>query len=270
MITVRRACCPFSGQRGGILSKLLLLLVVGFAIVALAWMLFLPAVLTTQLRQRTGFDATVESLAVNPFTGTVKLRGLVVTNPPTFPVHDFVRVREFYADAEVFSLWSDRPTFQSIRLDVDTVTLVKRENSQTNADAFQQHLAEPTDGRPRPPASRPSRQFLIRHLAVRIDRLVIEDRSTRSPFSREYRLGLNQSYENVTDVKDLLAPAALQSLAPVAIALKGLVPGDLGQAIGDAVKDVGKAGEGFLKSAGHKAGEKVKGYFDALEESRKP
>ena len=59
-------------------------------------------------------------------------------------------------------------------------------------------------------------------------------------------------------------------LAPVGVALKGLVPGELGDAIGDAVKGAGKAGAGFFKSVGHKAGEKVKGFFDALEESRKP
>lgn len=250
--------------------NLLVALAVIFAAAALAWMLFLPAVLTAQLRQRTGFDASVQSLAVNPFTGTVKLKGLVVTNPPTFPVRDFVELREFNADAVVFSLFSDRVVFNSILLDVASVTLVKREDGQSNAGAFQHHL-ETTDGnRVAPPSSRSSRRYLIRRLTVRVDRLVIADHSSRLPRSREYRLGLNQSYTDVTEVKQLLAPAALQSLAPVAEALNGLVPGDLGVAIGDAVKGATKAGENLLKAAGRKAGEKVKGYFDALEESRKP
>jgi hypothetical protein len=36
------------------------------------------------------------------------------------------------------------------------------------------------------------------------------------------------------------------------------------------VKEATKSGAGLLKDAGRKAGEKIKGYFDALEESRKP
>ena len=270
MITVGRARRTSSGSHGGILFKLLVVLAVMFAAVALAWMLFLPAVLTTQLRARTGFDATVESLAVNPFTGRVELRGLVLTNPPTFPVHDFLQLREFHAEARVLSLLSDRPVFDSMLLDVASVTLVKRDDGSTNAGAFQHHLTLPADDQPRPPSSQPPRRFLIHRLVVRVDRLVITDHSGKLPVSREYHLGLNQTYTDVTDVRQLLAPAALQSLAPVGVVLNGLVPGDLGHAINDAVKDATKSGAGLLKAVGRKAGEKVKGYFDALEESRKP
>ena len=267
---MRCACRPTSGLRGGILFTLLAVLAVVFAAVALAWMLFLPVVLTNQLRQRTGFDATVKSLAVNPFTGTVALRGLVLSNPPTFPVHDFVEVREFRAVAELRSLLSDRPVFDSVLLDVASVTLVNRDDNQSNAVVFHHHLTVPDEGQPLPPSSRPPRQFLIRHLKVRVDRLVIADYSTRLPTSHEYHLGLNQSYTDVTDAKQLLAPAALQSLAPVAVALSGLVPGDFGLAINDTVKEATKSSASLLKATGRKVGEKLKGYFDALEESRKP
>ena len=257
-----------SSTRGGALFKLLVVLAVLFAAGALAWMLFLPAIVTAQLRSRTGFDATVQSLAVNPFTGRVELRGLVITNPPTFPEHEFMEVREFSANAEVFSLLSDRPVFTTLVLDVASVTLVLRPGGQTNATAFQHHLASDGAGTPSPPS--PPHHFLIRHLTLRADRLVIVDHSGPQPASHEYHLGLNQSYTDVTDVRQLLSPAALQSLAPVGLALKGLVPGELGDAIGDAMKGATKAGAGFFKTVGHKAGEKVKGFFDALEESRKP
>jgi hypothetical protein len=268
LIAVGRARRTFSSSRGGALFKLLVGLAVLFAAGALAWMLFLPAVVTAQLRSRTGFDATVQSLAVNPFTGRVELRGLLITNPPTFPEHEFIELRGFSANAEVFSLLSDRPVFTSLVVDVASVTLVVRPDGQTNATAFQHHLASDGDGVPRPPS--PPQKFLIRHLTLRADRLLIVDHTNSLPVSHEYHLGLNQNYTDVTDLRQLLSPTALQSLAPVGLALKGLVPGELGDAIGDAVKGAGKAGTGFFKTVGHKAGEKVKGFFDALEESRKP
>jgi hypothetical protein len=83
-------------------------------------------------------------------------------------------------------------------------------------------------------------------------------------------LNLNQSYTDVTDVKQLLAPSALQSLAPLGAALGGQVPGNFGAAINDALKDASKSGSSWFKALGRKVEEKAKGYFDALEESKKP
>ena len=239
-----------------------------FAAVALAWMLFLPAVLTSQLRSRTGFDARVQSLTANPFTGRVHLRGLVVTNPPTFPVSEFMEVREFQSDLQVFSLLSGRTVFDSLVLDVAGVTLVIRPDGQTNAGVFQHHLTATGEELPRPAA--PAHHFLVRHLTLRMDRLVSGDHSSRLPVTREDPLHLNQSYTDVTNVKQLLSPLGMQSLAPVGLALKGLVPGELGEAISDATKEAAKSGAGVFKNLGRKTGEKVKGFFDALEESRKP
>ena len=263
-----RTRCTSAKARGGALFRLLVALSVMFAAVALAWMLFLPVVLTSQLRARTGFDATVQRLTVNPFTGRVHLRGLVVTNPPTFPVSEFMEVREFQSDLQVLSLLSGRTVFDSLMLDVAGVTLVIRPDGQTNAGAFQHYLSATGEGLPQPAPA--ARHFLVRHLTLRLDRLVIADHSGRLPVTHEYPLHLNQSYTDVTNVKQLLSPLGRQSLAPVGLALKGLVPGELGEAITDATKDAAKAGAGIFKNLGRKTGEKVKGFFDALEESRKP
>ncbi len=266
----------FSDSRGGVLFKLLVALAVLFAAVALAWMLFLPRLLTSQLRTRTGFDVKVQSLAVNPFAGKVAVRGLLISNPPTFPVHDFIEVREFSANFEMFSLFSERLVFTSLVVDVPTVTLVMRDGGESNATAFQHNLNPVEQGPPRPAAPdrppAPPRKFLIRQLTLRAGRLVIIEHADRKPVSHEFHLGLDQSYKDVTNVRQLLSPAALQSLAPVGAALSGLgvIPGELGAAIADSVKGASKSGAGFLKNFGRQAGEKVKGYFDALEESRKP
>ena len=250
--------------------KLLVVLVALFAALALVWMLFLPLVFTSQLRRRTGFDATVQSLAVNPFSGRVELRGLVLTNPPTFSDREFVAVREFSAGAEIFSLLSDRPVFTFVNIDVADVTLVKQENGQTNAAAFRTNLAPTAEGPSRPPASPPPRKFLIHRLTVRFDRLVIVDHMGRQPVTREYPLGLNQSYSEVSDLSQLLVPGALQSLAPVSEVLNGFIPGTFGRTLTDAIRGTAKSGTGFLKAVGRKAGEKAKEYIDALEQNRKP
>lgn len=251
--------------RGGVLARLLVVLVVIFAFLALAWMLFLPQLVTGQLRKRSGFDATVERLAVNPVTGTMEMRGFILTNPPTFPVADFVELREFRANAKVTSLFSDQPVFDRMFVDAATITLVRRTDGRTNAEAFQGNL-ENGKREALVAKSEAHRGVLIRNLELRIDRLVIVDYSLRVPGRREFTLNLRQTYTDVTRLDQLFEVGALTQLAPVAVAIGGLLPGDLGKIISDAS---GAGGE-RLQEFGRKTGERMKGFFDALEESRKP
>ena len=72
-------------SRGSAGMKLVLALAVFLAGVALAWMILLPRTLARTIRARTGFDVEIQSLYCNPLTANVELRGLVITNPPTFP-----------------------------------------------------------------------------------------------------------------------------------------------------------------------------------------
>lgn len=246
--------------------KLLVFLVVSAAFAALAWMLLLPVVFTNRIRALTGFDATVTSLVVNPLSGTVRVKGFGLTNPPTFPESEFLEVREFGADVRTKTLWSEQLVIESMRVDVERVTLVKREDGITNAQAFERNLKEAKQREPRPPSSKPERTFLVRELRLRVNELVVADHSGRQPSERRFALGIEQDYADVTSMEQLLTPAALRPLAPVAVALSGFVPGDLGVAI----DEVARASAGKLKEAGRRTTEAVRGFFDALEESRKP
>ena len=75
---------PRAACRGGLLGKLLFLLVLLLAVAALAWAFFLPQIVTTALHKRTQFDVTVSELTANPFTSRVVIRGLVLRNPSSF------------------------------------------------------------------------------------------------------------------------------------------------------------------------------------------
>jgi len=251
--------------RGGVLAKSLVFLVVVFAFLALGWMLFLPMAVTNQIRKYSGFDASVERLAVNPVTGTVQVSGFVLTNPPTFPIPDFIELKDFRAETQLASLFSDHPVFDRMVINAASVTLVKRSDGVTNAEAFQNNL-DSFGQDSLVPRSSTRRHVQIRQLDLRIDRLVVVDHTTREPTRREFTLNLHQTYTDVTKLEQLLAPAALQKLAPVALAIGGLLPGDIGKALTEA----GSSGRGLFEEAKRKVGGRVKGFFDALEESKKP
>jgi len=264
----QRVGSPFARRRGGLLARLLVAFVVFLAVVALGWMLLLPVFVTNMLRSRTQFGVTVQSLSVNPFGGTVHLRGLVIENPAMFPTPDFVQVREFRATGRLFTLFSDRPVFDEAVVDVAQVTLVKNQAGQRNAALFQERLAgAPAPARVGVPpatgtASKP-REFLIRHLELRFDKLRLVDAGGDRPGTREYDLGIRQTYENVTTPVQIAVPILSQ------LAARGGVIGDLAGKLGtDTLARVKQTGE-VLKDAGQRAGVALKGLFQSLEQKAK-
>lgn len=241
------------------LLQLLVFLAAVFAVAALAWMLFLLAFVAAQVRARTGCETRIDRLVANPFTGEVEARGFVLANPPGFPAGEWVEVRAFHAAVAMGSLLSDQIVFDSMALDVPVVTLVTAADGTTNAEAAERGgVATATAKKPSP--------VLIHRLKLRVGRVVVIDQRRQPPERRELKLDLDQSYTEVSSLEQLFAPEVRTALAPVAEALGGLLPREAGRSLGEAAKN----GAEFLKETGRKAEEKAKGFFQTLEESRKP
>jgi hypothetical protein len=164
--------------------------------------------------------------------------------------------------------------------------LIKSTDGTTNRDLFQDRLfgakdkpaddeAKDASGRPlprkpskernEPIATAPDKQFLIKRLELKIDKLILADYSGRKVTSKEVNLGFEHTYENVTDAKQLLTPVAVKGLSSVGAAISGLIPGDLGKIMGAATKSTDP-----LKEPTRKAGESIRSMIDALEQTPKP
>jgi hypothetical protein len=248
--------------RGGIMPGILTLSAAVAALAALAWMLLLPVVVTTRLRQRTGFETSLQSLMVNPLTGRVVARGFMLGNPPAYPRKEFLQMREFEAEVELTTLFSDKLVFRSVRFDVVLLAIVKREDGPTNVQAFQNYLAggrapaQPAKGRP----------FLIRKLEVKLDQFMVIDHSHREPAVREYALQFDRSFVNVTDTQQLLLPSSVDQLFALGGAVGTLRPADVAGAIDRA----GRSGTDVMRELARGNPTIAGGFTDTLEESKKP
>lgn len=239
------------------------------AALALAWMVALPSVFSSWVRQRTGFDVAVQSLMVNPFSGKIHARGLAINNPPTFPQPEFLQVREFVVETGVWSLFSDKPVLDRVSMDIGLVALVKRSDGQTNAGVFRGYLASDPEKRVPPKASRPQvkrKEFLIRKLEVRFDRLMVADNTGKRPVMRDYPLNIDRTYENVTDGDDLLLPASLDQVFALGGAVGSLLPDDVSRILDETLR----TGSDLLKKVSDSEVNPFKGFSDTLEESKKP
>ena len=140
--------------------------------------------------------------------------------------------------------------------------MVRDQQGRVNAQLFEEGLAGPAGSRPAPRAGGESnvkrrREFLIRRLTLRIDRVVIAVYSLRKPDTREYNLNFSRTYENVTSARQLAVPLA-EALGNLSGILTGAMPESSG-----VLRDAGNT----LKQAGRKTGEAIKGLFESLEKS---
>lgn len=253
-----------ASPRGGILIKCMVLLTALFALAALLWMLALPYALSSWMRNRTGFDLTAGSLMVNPFTGRLSAKDLAINNPPTFPQPEFLNIREIVVDGETWSLLTSKPVINRVKLDVEQVTLVKRADGRSNAEVLRSYLADPA-GRSVPATTARRREFLVRKLELKFDRLQVVNYTESKPVTRDIPLNMDRTFHNVTDGRQLLLPASLDQIFDLGGAVGSLLPEDIGRMLDEALR----TGTDLLKQATQK-GKVFNGFSDTLEESKKP
>jgi len=248
-------------EKGGLLIKLMLALAILAAVAVVAWVILLPTIVVSTIRSRTGFSVKVDKLSVNPFTAKVAIQGLVLKNPATWPAESFVELREFRADVELFTLFSRRLVADEIVVDVAQLTLVKNQDGIMNAVAFRDTLT----GRPPTPAAGPKsdaakKEFLIRHLVLKFDKLTYVDYTGGRTRTKDYNLNISRDMRDVDSVAKIVSPFSGAVLAALAGTMSGLFPNNA---------DVLQSFKGGLQQVGEKTGAKLKELMDSLDKLRR-
>jgi hypothetical protein len=275
--------CPprFRPCDGNVFFKVLVFLMVLAATFALAWVLLLPSMVTGVIQKRTGFHASVDSLYANPFTASVNIHQLEIDNPDTFPQPDFVVVNQFRTAVDPNSIFSDRVVVKDAVFDVALIAVVKNAAGQTNVQVFQTGVLgakhekpeeKPAPGqkpeeKPAPEEKKAPKHFLIQHLVVKLDKIVLADYSGATPQVREIPVNINRTFTDVTDLKQisgpLLADLSVTGIGKLASNVLGLlIPTPILESLGVAAKGTG----GILQQTGKTTTNFIKGLFDSLEE----
>ena len=244
--------------KGGIFSKLLLFLVIVSILGAIAWVVFLPRLVVSQIQSKTGFKVTVDHLSVNPLTANVAIKGMILKNPEGWPEENFVDLREFKADAKLGSLFSDRLLADEVVIDVAKCTVVKNKDGQFNAKVFSAGFGG-TGSSGEPKKQGKKREFLIKHLVLKFDTLVYADYTGAKPTSKKYDLNLNRDLQDVDSVAKIVNPITTASIGVLTDAIAEALNGKT-----DLLKDASSA----IQGVGKKTGEKLKGLLDSLEKKK--
>ena len=227
-----------STQGGGALTQIVMFLVCAFAMLAFGWMLLLPGLFTSVIENRTGFPARVDSFYANPFTGEVRMRGLVVVNPAGFAEGQFLDLQQFSAKADLFSLLAGNPVLDMTTLDVARITVVTNAQGANNLDLAYRRLATSSakktaapakPGAPAQASSSEPLQFLVRNLDVRLNEVVVKDERPGKTPQNIHQLAFQRSYKNVTPKTDFSVNL------PAAVTAAGK---SVGEAVGGDLKQI--------------------------------
>lgn len=184
-------------SRGGIVLRLLAALAVMAAVLALAWMLLLPALIAGRFEQATGFRLQAERLAANPLTGHFRLTDATLDNPAGWPSDEFMRIRRLEGTVRLWS-WSKRPVeITDLSLDIDTLHVVVAPDGRNNLSQWDDALAALASSGAAPAgAASPVR---VDRLRLSVGRMLVADYS-RGPTARllEYRLVYRGEHRSVT------------------------------------------------------------------------
>jgi len=247
---------PHSVRGGCLIRSLIILVVLGVLLVA-AWTVLLPGIIVSTIQARTGFVVKIQQLTINPFGGHVEITGAVVENPVGWPTHEFITLRHFKVDAELRPLLSRRFVADEVIVDIEKFSLVRNQSGQSNTDAFRAGLrgAKTETGKAEPKQSGAKTEFLIRHLVLKFDRLVVADYSGKKPVIKEYDLQLERDMRGVDSVAKLISPFVGVAL-DASRGLFDVAPGSLDQTLNT------------LQQAGKKTGESLKKFFQSLEKKK--
>jgi hypothetical protein len=145
-------------------------------------------------------------------------------------------------------VFSKKIIVDDLDLDLGKIVLVRRHDGKSNVgQLITAFTGSSTPSKPTP--------YLVKALHLRVEELVFSDYAGRKPVERDYPLHIDQSYSNVSDWRQLLAPKLMKSLKPGMVEeLVRFFPINLGdeltaafKGIGTKIKETDKKAEGFFR-----------------------
>lgn len=138
-------------------SKKIVLIAVGvILILVVVLMLSLGQIIKTAVNtagpKLAGVPVHLNSVVVNPLTGMVRIKGLVVGNPEGFNTPSAMELNDFKLNIKMSSLFSKAIVIEEILIDAPQITFEKSLKS-SNLSTLQANLAPKTAATPKPEAA---------------------------------------------------------------------------------------------------------------------
>jgi uncharacterized protein involved in outer membrane biogenesis len=211
------------------------------------------------IRASTGLEVAMDAIKVQVARPSVRILGMTVRNPPGFEAGEAIRFREIYAEYDRRALWSRRPHFRKIVIDMPNLIVVRNEKGEMNWQRISGEVSrrtqtleaatnappaqEPKGGdirEPGPESEPAGPAYEIDEFIVRIGTVEMRDFQTGKPQPtvRKMDLGFEYTVRTVTDFNAAgaeIGGALLVKAAPILLM----------SALDEAARSAGEGGAGL-------------------------
>ena len=213
-----------------LLMKLAVLLVVVLVVLVLARNVVVKAAVENGVKMVTGMPLSLGKLDLNFQNSFVDLEDLVVKNPSGFHDTSLVEIPKIFVGYNLPDILKGNVHLSNIQFDMKQFTVVKNEKGELNLDRLkalqgtQKAPAQTTRQKPKTPAK--AIPIQIDMMRLKIGKVVYTDYSGGQPSTKEFRIDLDQSYENITDLNSVVRLIVLKAM--VSSGISNFVNFDIG------------------------------------------
>lgn len=194
--------------------KFILLLTAIFIIASffLAKDLIVKAILEKTVERLSGLKISIDSIEVGIFNTSVRVKGLTIFNPASFPDKVMTKINHLYVNYDINSALAREIHIRDMVFDVGLVNVIRSENKENNLNSLKIIKAlEDID------KGKKARNGMPR---IRIDRLrlkggkVVYKDYTKAPYPlmTEFEVRVDEEYENITNPYELVSLIVSRSL----------------------------------------------------------
>lgn len=269
----------FRKGRGSVIKKILAIIGIVVLVLIIVLVSFLGNIIKAGIETAgpkiAGVPMSVEKVRVNPLTGNVHVKALIIGNPEGFKTESLMELGEFNLDMSLASLFTDTILIKQILIDEPQITYEKALRS-SNFSKLMDNLApaekpdQKTEEQPEKEKG-PSKKVIIEDFQlngakvhVTITALGGKKMTLPLPDIQMKDIGKGTGGTNIKEVVSEVF-ASIRDTVLKAVASSGEFAGDALKDAGGMIKDAGGAATDTVKDIGGTATDAAKGAADSLK-----
>ena len=213
-----------------LIGKLLMLFVIALVVLVLARNVVIKAAMVTGARVVAGMPLSIQRFDLNILNTSVDIEGLKLKNPSGFHDTELVNIPKILVAYERGAIFTGKVHLKQIEFDMEQFNVVKNEKGALNLDRLRalQGTQKPAAPTPQQKPKAPSKPIPIQidTMRLKIGKVVYTDYSSGSPVTKEFRINLDQSFQNITDLNSVTRLIVMKAM--MSSGISNLVNFDIG------------------------------------------
>ncbi|MFC1644381.1 AsmA family protein [Candidatus Omnitrophota bacterium] len=176
-------------------------------------------VVEKSVQSATGLKLNVKGFHVGLLKTVINIKELRLYNPKGFHDKVMLDMPEIYVDYDLPAFFKGQIHLPEVRIDLKEFIVEKNAKGELNLDSLAVTKEAPEEAEPaKPEKEKKQMQLQIDSLQLKVGRVLYKDYSQGGePTVQEFAVNIDETYENITDLKSVVSIIVVKSLAKTTI-----------------------------------------------------